>query len=240
MKKFERFLLAALLLTACGTGTNGTQLEKVQNERNEVVNVQSMVKEINTGDVLIASVARLFSSDKYLLIADFKGYDKLIHLFDNENYRHVCSVGELGQGPYEITNMGTIAVDDARNKFYVSDHGKMKIFSYDMDSLFDSLKRYLEKTNRRITIEYIMLDGINDSSECANELCDLVKGLNCYINLIPYNETNNLGYKRSKKDTISKFYDIIKKRKINVTIRREFGSNISAACGQLRSKKEEL
>jgi len=140
MKKFERFLFATLLLTACGT--NGSKLEKVQNERSEVVNVKNMVKEIDTGDVLIASVARLFSSDKYLLIADFKGYDKLIHLFDNENYSHVCSVGELGQGPYEITNMGTIVVNEDQNEFYVSDHGKMKIFGYDIDSLLLSPDLY--------------------------------------------------------------------------------------------------
>ena len=64
--------------------------------------------------------------------------------------------------------------------------------------------------------------------------------MNCYINLIPYNETNHLQFKRSKKDTILRFYDIIKKRNINVTIRREFGGKISAACGQLRSKKEDV
>ena len=85
-----------------------------------------------------------------------------------------------------------------------------------------------------------MLDGINDSDECAEELCELLKGINCYVNLIPYNETNNIEFKRSKKDRISKFYDIIKKNNVGVTIRREFGTNISAACGQLRSKKEEL
>ena len=96
------------------------------------------------------------------------------------------------------------------------------------------------KTNRRITFEYIMLDGINDSDECAIELCKLLKGLNCYVNLIPYNETNNISYKRSKNDRILRFYDIIKKNNVGVTIRREFGSNISAACGQLRSRKEQL
>lgn len=112
--------------------------------------------------------------------------------------------------------------------------------AYPLEKLMEEIRHYIKMTNRRVTFEYILLAGINDSSECANELCDLVRGLNCYINLIPYNETNNLGYKRSKKDTISRFYDIIKKRKINVTIRREFGSNISAACGQLRSKKEDL
>ena len=63
--------------------------------------------------------------------------------------------------------------------------------------------------------------------------------MNCYINLIPYNETSNISYKRSSKESIDKFYDILKKEKISVTIRREFGSKISAACGQLRSKKED-
>ena len=69
---------------------------------------------------------------------------------------------------------------------------------------------------------------------------ELVGHLNCYVNLIPYNETNNLEFKRSSTVQIMKFYDILKKNRLNVTIRREFGSKISAACGQLRSKKEEL
>ena len=112
--------------------------------------------------------------------------------------------------------------------------------AYKIKDIMEALKIYYKKTNRRITFEYIMLDGINDSDECANELCKLLKGLNCYVNLIPYNETNNIQYKRSKNDRILKFYDIIKKNNVGVTIRREFGSNISAACGQLRSKKEEL
>ena len=85
-----------------------------------------------------------------------------------------------------------------------------------------------------------MLDGINDKDENALELSRLLKDLNCYVNLIPYNETNNLEYKRSKNDRILKFYDIIKKNNISVTIRREFGGNISAACGQLRSKREDI
>ncbi len=112
--------------------------------------------------------------------------------------------------------------------------------AYKIKDIMDALKVYYKKTNRRITFEYIMLDGINDSDECAIELCKLLKGLNCYVNLIPYNETNNIQYKRSKNDRILKFYDIIKKNSVGVTIRREFGSNISAACGQLRSEKEEL
>ena len=112
--------------------------------------------------------------------------------------------------------------------------------AYPLEKLISAIKEYINITNRRVTFEYIMLAGINDTEECANELCNLLRGINCYINLIPYNETNNFGYKRSKKTTILKFYDIIKRRGLNVTIRKEFGSKISAACGQLRSKKEDL
>ena len=110
---------------------------------------------------------------------------------------------------------------------------------YPIPVLMDTLKEYIQKTNRRVTFEYILLDQVNDTSECARELANLVKGMNCYINLIPYNETNNISYKRTKSENITNFYDILKKNKINVTIRREYGSKISAACGQLRSKKED-
>lgn len=109
---------------------------------------------------------------------------------------------------------------------------------YPLDALIRTLKKYIEKTNRRVTFEYILLDKINDSVENANELAKLIKGMNAYVNLIPYNETENLGFNRSKTIQIMKFYDILKKNKINVTIRKEFGNNITAACGQLRSKEE--
>lgn len=108
---------------------------------------------------------------------------------------------------------------------------------YDIDNLIATLKEYIKKTNRRVTIEYVTLNGVNDSRECALELAHLLKGMNAYVNLIPYNETNNLGFKKSSKQTILEFYDTLKKQKINVTIRREFGSKIDAACGQLRSKE---
>ena len=110
---------------------------------------------------------------------------------------------------------------------------------YDLNSLMDALKIYISKTNRRLTFEYILLDGVNDKEENAVELANLIKGMNAYVNLIPYNETENIEFNRSKTIQIMRFYDILKKNNINTTIRREFGGNISAACGQLRSKEEE-
>ena len=108
--------------------------------------------------------------------------------------------------------------------------------AYPLNKLMNAIKKYIEKTNRRVTFEYIMLENINDSIECANELAQLLKSLNCYVNLIPYNETENIGFKRTKKMQILTFYDILKKNGINVTIRKEFGGKVDAACGQLRAK----
>lgn len=122
--------------------------------------------------------------------------------------------------------------DEIRNKI-------MKVNkAYPIGEIMKAVKSYISKTNRRVTFEYILLKGINDSEKCAKELVKLVKGINCYINLIPYNETNNIGFKRTNKEQIIKFYDILKKNNINVTIRKEFGSKVSAACGQLRSESE--
>lgn len=107
---------------------------------------------------------------------------------------------------------------------------------YNINNLIGTIKRYIETTNRRITFEYILLKDVNDSYENALELSKLLRGLNCYVNLIPYNETNN---KFKKSDKVMEFYDTLKKNKIQVTVRRELGSKVSAACGQLRSNSKE-
>ena len=107
---------------------------------------------------------------------------------------------------------------------------------YDINELIEAIRYYIDKTNRRVTIEYILLHDINDSKENANELANLLHGLNVYVNLIPYNEVLEKPYKRSTKEDMVKFFDVLKKRHINVQLRREQGSDIDAACGQLRSK----
>ncbi len=110
---------------------------------------------------------------------------------------------------------------------------------YKLDDLMKVIKEYIKETNRRVTFEYILLKGINDKYENAIELSKLLKGMNCYVNLIPYNETSHIEFKKSDQDTILKFYDTLKKNNIGVTIRREFGKKVSAACGQLRANYKE-
>ena len=109
--------------------------------------------------------------------------------------------------------------------------------AYSITDLMSTLKEYIAKTNRRVTIEYVMLNSVNDSEYNAQELANLLRGMNVYVNLIPYNETSHIEFKKSSKDTIMKFYDTLKQKGINVTIRRELGGKIDAACGQLRAKE---
>ncbi len=107
---------------------------------------------------------------------------------------------------------------------------------YSIDEIFEVCREYFEMTGRRITFEYSMIRGINDKKEHAKELAERCRGLNCHINLIPLNEVKERNCLRSADSDIERFKIILEKNRINVTIRREMGSDIDAACGQLRKK----
>ncbi len=107
---------------------------------------------------------------------------------------------------------------------------------YPIEEVIDAIRYYMGKTNRRITIEYILLRGLNDQKEHALELSRLLKGLNVYVNLIPYNEVAEAPYKRSNIHDMDIFFQTLKENKINATLRKEQGHDIDAACGQLRSQ----
>ena len=108
--------------------------------------------------------------------------------------------------------------------------------AYPLEVLMPAIKDYEKVAGRRVTYEYLLLEGINDTKECAQELIDLIKGTNGYVNLIPYNETNKNDYKRSSGNRVHTFLDILMKGGVKATIRKEFGSDIDAACGQLKAK----
>lgn len=179
----------------------------------------------------------------------FDNYDNIMRFVKIIN----CPKGiDIGSRHITISTCGLIKgiekfmLEDGQVNLAISLHAPNDILRQELmpiskanhlDDLIKTIKKYIKITNRRVTFEYIMLDNINDSETCAIELSKLLKGINCYVNLIPYNETNNFGYKRSKSTQIVKFYDILKKNKINVTIRKEFGSKVDAACGQLRANQ---
>lgn len=109
--------------------------------------------------------------------------------------------------------------------------------AYPMDELREAMKFYIEQTNRRITLEYILLKGVNDQLIHARQLAHYVKGLNAYVNLIPYNAVDEHGYQQSSLQDVEAFKNELLRLKINVTKRKEHGRDIDGACGQLRAKK---
>ncbi|AKU79425.1 23S rRNA (adenine(2503)-C(2))-methyltransferase RlmN [Spiroplasma turonicum] len=110
--------------------------------------------------------------------------------------------------------------------------------AYPVEKLMDAIKYYIQKTNRRITFEYILIEDVNDSEDNARELAKLVKGINGYVNLIPYNEVEENPFKRSTK--IGQFFSVLRKLNVNAILRKEYGIDINAACGQLRAKREGI
>lgn len=103
-----------------------------------------------------------------------------------------------------------------------------------VDELLAACGRYFDKTGRRISFEYAMIGGVNDSAACARELAKKLKPLNCHVNLIPVNEVAERGYKRSRAEVVAEFRQVLQDSGIAATVRRELGRDISAACGQLR------
>ena len=105
---------------------------------------------------------------------------------------------------------------------------------YNIAEILDACKYYMNKTGRRITYEYSLVSGVNDSKEDARSLSKLLKDMNGHVNLIPVNEIKENTLKRPSKKTIEDFEGILKAHGIEATVRREMGSDINAACGQLR------
>lgn len=109
---------------------------------------------------------------------------------------------------------------------------------WNVNQLLTACRDYINKTNRRISFEYAMIDGVNDTDECAKELAKRLKGMICHVNLIPANEVRENDYKRSSAQRLEKFSAILQSYGIPTTVRRTLGADINASCGQLRRGAE--
>ena len=107
--------------------------------------------------------------------------------------------------------------------------------AYPLEELFSALKEYSSLNNRRLTFEYLLLKGINDSEKEAKQIKELLNGLNAYINLIPYNSVKENEFETTSEENALRFYDLLKKNGVAVTLRQKKGDDIDAACGQLRA-----
>lgn len=110
---------------------------------------------------------------------------------------------------------------------------------YPVEELIAACKGYIKKTGRRISFEYILIDGVNDTPQAAQKLAMLLKGMLCHVNLIPANEVKETGMKRTPPQKVRSFQKSLEDKGINVTVRRELGQDINASCGQLRKNRME-
>ena len=175
-------------------------------------------------------------------------YDNIIKFLHNVNhekglnigYRHItlstCGVVpkiyDLAEENLPITLTISLHApnDEIRDTIMPVNH------KYKIDELMEACKKYYEKTGRRISFEYSLIHGVNDSTENAAELARLIKGMGAHVNLIPVNKVEERNFEKGSKAEINAFREKLEKMGVNATIRRELGSDISASCGQLRKK----
>ena len=173
-------------------------------------------------------------------------YDNVVRFLQNVNhkkgmnigYRHISlstcglvdKIDRLAEEEFPITlSVSLHAPNDLIRNMIMPVNKK-----YNVDSLIECCRRYIAKTGRRISFEYILIDGVNDSERCAAELAKLTRGMLCHINLIPANFVPESGFSSSSRKNVRAFVSALEALRVNVTVRRTLGADIEASCGQLR------
>ena len=145
----------------------------------------------------------------------------------------VPKIKELADRNLQITlSVSLHAATDAKRSQIMPVNRK-----YSICELLDACRYYIEKTNRRISFEYTLIQGVNDTPEEAERLFTLLKGMLCHVNLIPVNPVKETGFQQGSRQSVESFRRILERGGIAATVRREMGSDIRAACGQLRAAK---
>lgn len=208
----------------------------------QVVNVQIALDEAGerVSHVVIMGIGEPFDNyDEMMAFLKIINHEKGLHI----GARHI-TVSTSGI----IPKIYQFAEEQLQINFAISLHApntelRTKLMpinkAYKLPDLIDAVKYYIEKTGRRVSFEYGLFGGVNDQVEHAEELAQLIKGLKCHVNLIPVNYVPERNYVRTPRNQIFTFERTLKKHGINVTIRREHGHDIDAACGQLRAKERK-
>ena len=173
---------------------------------------------------------------------------KFIHILTDEKGLHISQRNVTVSTCGIVPRIRQLAEEDLQITLALSLHAttdekRRKLmpiaYTYSLAEVLEACKYYFEKTGRRLTFEYSLVSGVNDTKEDARELIDLVGDLNCHINLIPVNPIEERDYKESTAQAIREFQNRLEKNHINVTVRREMGRDIDGACGQLRRRHKK-
>ena len=226
--------------TFCATGMSGFSRNLTASEM--IAQIESAQNDLN---IRISNVVLMGMGEP---LDNFNNVQRFLNIVSSENslnigMRHI-TLSTCGVVPkiYELADMKlqlTLSVslhaptDDIRSQTMPINN------AYNIDELLKACRYYIEKTNRRISFEYAMIDGVNDSDECAEILSNKLRGMLCHVNLIPVNSVKGTGYVKSKIQRQQSFVDILSKKGVTATVRRTLGSDINASCGQLKRTIKE-
>ncbi len=228
--------------TFCATGKSGFSRNLTPSEMIAQLQTEQLDNGIRISNIVLMGMGEPLDN--------FDNVVRFLHLVSSEHgmnigMRHI-SLSTCGIVPkiYELADMKfqlTLSVSLHAPNNRIRSRTMPVNRRYDMDQLLKACRYYIQQTNRRISFEYAMIDGVNDSDNDARELASRLKGMLCHVNLIPVNSVGGTGYKKSKKDRMKSFISILEKSGITATVRRTLGSDINASCGQLRrsAAKEE-
>lgn len=231
--------------TFCATGQSGFSRNLTASEMLSQIQAEQADNDIRISNIVLMGMGEPLDN--------FDNVIRFLKLVSSENgmnigMRHI-SLSTCGIVPriYELADMKlqlTLSVSLHAPNDQIRSRTMPVNRKYNISELLKACKYYSDTTSRRISFEYAMIDGVNDSEACAAELAKRLKGILSHVNLIPVNTVSGTGYEKSKKESIRKFIAVLEKSGITATVRRTLGSDINASCGQLRrsvtdgSKKE--
>ena len=226
--------------TFCATGQQG--LTRVLTSGEMLAQIETAQRDLG---VRISNVVLMGMGEP---LDNFSNVVKFLQLVSMENGlniggRHI-TLSTCGVVPniYKLADMGfqlTLSIslhapdDEIRSRTMPINK------AYNIEELMAAVRYYIKKTSRRVSFEYAMIDGVNDTDECANKLGRLIQGMLCHVNLIPVNSVKGTSYRKSNGDRLRKFTENLAKYGITATVRRTLGSDIDASCGQLKGKYRE-
>lgn len=226
--------------TFCATGKGGFSRNLTPSEMLAQIQSAQMDNNIRISNIVLMGMGEpLDNFDNVIKFLSLVSSDKGINIGMRHITLSTCGVVpkmyELAKLKLQITLSVSLHApnDEIRSRTMPINN------KYNVNELIKACRDYAKATNRRITFEYAMIDGVNDSDECARELAQLIRGMLCHVNLIPVNNVNGTAYQKSKKKRLIEFSNILESNGVTATIRRTLGSDIDASCGQLRGKRLE-
>ena len=221
--------------TFCATGKSGFSRNLTASEMLAQLQAEQQDNNIRISNIVLMGMGEPLDN--------FENVIRFLKLVSSENgmnigMRHI-SLSTCGIVPkiYELADMKlqlTLSVSLHAPNDQIRSRTMPVNRKYNIDELLKACQYYVRQTNRRISFEYAMIDGVNDSVANAEELAKRLKGILSHVNLIPVNAVKGTGYEKSKKESIRKFIAVLERAGITATVRRTLGSDINASCGQLR------